>query len=399
MKEFRENVLRKGAAVNPILGFAEQGLSPAEFKRQIIQAFAPFFTNRDVLERIAIDVLAAELPNLAKVRAHPTGQLAFDLARRIYTSCQTKSADQAYRCLADAEPHVAAGRSEFWSAFYLSHSFEALGLHELKHEVFRAIGTLVEGCLQPLLRDLVGQLRISKGQAIQYADLLPLSLGNLIGELYDVTRSEIFAPGPWGVRLNQWRNMAQHYRTSVQGDRIIGWYGEPGNELKVDLSRSELIAVLRTCSAVYDGIKLARSLFCIDHIEHIQPLLPAIRERPEVRVLSFVTAIATQGFEALNVEVSDTDAQVWVRDLIDGDRKARMVHASQFVHALWTYTEAARIAVHYCEKDGRIAASFRASGETCRQFSENEIDLATYLSQMSFQVLKSAPPDSIQPKA
>jgi len=386
MKEFRDKVLRGGASTNPILALAQKGLSPAEFKTQIIEAFAPYFTNHDLLERFAIDVLPAEAVNLGKVRSSPVAQIAFDHARALYLSSERRHREAAYRCFAHAETYVAAGRSEFWSLCYLERPTNALGLHEFKHEIFRAIGTLVESCLQPILRDLLGQLRISRGRDVEYEALLPLPLGNIVGKLHDVTGSEIYAFGPWAVRLNQWRNMAQHYRTSVRGDRIIGWYGEPSHEKTIELSRDELMSVLRSCIAVFDGARLGRSLFGIDRIREIKPFLTGVEDRPEVNILSLVTAMATQGFEATNVEVSEERAEAWLRDHRSADRKARMVHASQFVHVLWTYTEAAEVLVHYCDANGCIAASFSSSGENCELFSEGTIDLATYVNRMSFKV-------------
>jgi hypothetical protein len=138
--------------------------------------------------------------------------------------------------------------------------------------------------------------------------------------------------------------------------------------------------------AVFDGVRLGRSLFGIDRIREIKPFLTGVEDRPEVNILSLVTAIATQGFEATNVEVSDERAEVWLRDHRSADRKARMVHASQFAHVLWTYTEAAEVLVHYCDANGCIAASFSSSGENCELFSEGTIDLATYVNRMSFKV-------------
>ena len=75
-------------------------------------------------------------------------------------------------------------------------------------------------------------MRISRGREGDFSTLHTLPLGNVVGELHDVTHSELYAPAPWGVRLNQRRNMAQHYR-SAQPYR-------PRNRLKLQLELSTI---------------------------------------------------------------------------------------------------------------------------------------------------------------
>ena len=213
-----------------------------------------------------------------------------------------------------------------------------------------------------------------------------ITLGRLVGELFDsLGFTELLAPPPWGVRLNQWRNMAQHHRTRVEGNTIIGFFGEPPNEKTLPLSRDDLMEALRSIVAIFNAIKLARTIFCIDNIEQIRPLLPKIPLREDARLLSLVTGISSQGFKVTNILLTDTESILELIDLQDTS-KQRVIHASQFLLPLWTNTERANLIIRYSNQLGDYTAEFRTTGKACSQLSNNEITLDEYISIVSFTV-------------
>src|SRR5215471_19839451 len=94
-----------------------------------------------------------------------------------------------------------------------------------------------------------------------------LKLGNVVNELHDtLSMPDLIVPPPWGIRLNQWRNIAQHHWSCVRGNLIYGYYGEPPNEQEVRFKRSELLDALRKIYAICEAVSTSRSLFVIDNI-------------------------------------------------------------------------------------------------------------------------------------
>lgn len=384
MKKFREKVLAPGSALNPLLAMAEAGVSPAEIKSFVIEQLSPYFLNHGILEELAIDVLAAEAVNVSWVRANPWAESAFLHVVSMYRLAESRDSDATYRACGEAEPSVTASLADYWSALYLEQPKAGLDLPELKYEVFRNLGSMIEANLQPLLRELLVQVRIARGRGGRISEVQPLTLGNIVGELYDTAGyQELFAPSPWGIRLNQWRNMAQHHGTFVKGEKVHGYYGELHNQRQVELTREDLWQVLRRIFAAYRAVKLARTLFLIDNMEKIRPYMPPLDMREDAAAFSFVAAVATQGFRVEDMNITEVAASAVLVDVVD-TTKMRLVHASQLLLPLWSLAESSSLEILYKDKAGDPKMSFRTTGEACLRLNAGEIDLKTYLTFVDF---------------
>ena len=383
VKRFTESALRHESRPNPLLSLVEEGYTPQQIKQAIIEELQPFFANRDVLEEHAIETLSGELVNLAFVTSDARAQAVFDHVRAIYSTAQTVDATATFRCSAGFEPHIEAGVSEYWSLLYLEIPKGDLELAELKHEVFRNIGTLLEACLQPFLREMLGMLRIGRGKSAVESELLACSLGRVVGELADIThREDIYSPLPWGIRLNQWRNVAQHYRSTAIGDLVRIVVGEGGAAKCIELSRDELNGVLWLIMLYYRAVKLARTLFVVDNIREIGPHLPQFTPRSESIMFAFVASVSTQGFRVTDVRTIDGEVQVWLQDLLPEEQPKRMIHASQLVYALWSRTDAGIARVHYQRADGDPFVTFSATAEDCLALTEERIPMASFVERV-----------------
>ncbi len=72
--------------------------------------------------------------------------------------------------------------------------------------------------MQPALRELPFQTRLGAGQRVTQDDVNRADLGIVIEELARTfSYAQFLAPAPWNVMLNQWRNMAHHFSTRVEG--------------------------------------------------------------------------------------------------------------------------------------------------------------------------------------
>jgi hypothetical protein len=383
VKRFTESALRHAGRPNPLLSLVEEGYTPEQIKQGIIEALTPFFSNRDVLEEHAIETLAGEVVNLAFVRSDPRALSVFDHARELYAQAHLADAAAAHRCCAFFEPHVEAGVAEFWSLLYLEVPKADLDLPEFKHEVFRHIGAMLEACVQPFLREMLGMLRIRRGKIVTESDLAGLPLGNVVAELADVTRREdIYSPQPWGIRLNQWRNVAQHYRATTAGERVRVVFGEGNAAKHLELTRDELNDVLKLVAAYYRAVKLARTLFFVDNIRAIVLHLTDTRPRTESVLFAFVASVATQGFNVVDVRASETALEVWLQDLTPEEQPKRLIHASQLVYPLWARTDAAIVRVHYARSADDAVTTFTATAEDCLALTDQRISMAEFVDRV-----------------
>jgi hypothetical protein len=130
---------------------------------------------------------------------------------------------------------------------------------------------LIEACMQPLLRELLIQVRIRRGKINPELGVEDRDLGLVVGEPFDTSGyPELFAPPPRGIRLNQWRNMAQHHKTRVENGLIVGIYGKGSNEKEVKFKRDALFNALKRIFSIFSVIKTAASIFIVDNLSEYQ---------------------------------------------------------------------------------------------------------------------------------
>ncbi|MDZ4191141.1 hypothetical protein OF113_08315 [Ectopseudomonas chengduensis] len=383
MRNFKTRIIDSGSSQNPFLAMTEAGVQPEEIKQFVIDTLLPYFENHDIVKELAIDVLAPEVVNIYKTKLNPPIESGFNFVLQLYRRAKLSDERASLNACADAEVDISAGLSHYWSCMYLEQEKADLEIHEFAFECFRLMGTLIEACIQPFLRDLLRQTRIVRGKS----SALPtnMSLGNLVGELFDTLGfPELMAPSPWGIRLNQWRNIAQHHRTRIEAGRIVGTYGEHPNEQEISLSRSELMEALRTIAGIFNAIKLARTIYFIDNLHKLKPLLRETNLREDDRLLSLVTAISSQGFRVSNIHLSESEATLELSDL-QSPSEQRVIHASQFLLRLWAETKRASLKVVYSNQAGDYVAEFETTGEACSLLDREETTIEQYLQQVSFK--------------
>lgn len=189
----------------------EAGFSPAQVKELIVSVLEPYFRSRDELAEHAVDVLAGEAFRVIRIKQNARQAKALDHVYRTYRAAESVDALSSYRGCGESERAILAAQSDHWSLFYLELEKADLPIEEFRHEVFRNVGALIESFLFPHLRELLVQVRISRGKPTTLSQILPLKLGNVTNELYETLGfRDLLSPAPWRIRLNQWRNIAQH---------------------------------------------------------------------------------------------------------------------------------------------------------------------------------------------
>lgn len=374
---------------SPLLAFAEEfDMSPGEVKDSIIDLLSPYFTNHEILRRFAIDVLPPEAVNVSKILADPWAREMFVTVLNDYRGAFASNTDACLESFANWENEIQTGLSEYWSAFHLEVGKQDLSLEEFKYETFRNIGMLIEASLQPFLRNLLEQVRIRRRQPTTHQTLRRMELGLVVGELIDTSGyPELFSPPPWNIRLNQWRNMAQHHKSRIDDGKIVGVYGRASNERRISLTRQELFLVVRRVFSVFSLVKTARAIFLIDNIEKYQPKIASLgipATRKEGGILHLAATFATQGFELIDISINDDVVEGVVKDVAGNLTAERIIHSSQFVVPLWVEFQAMRSVIKLEDCKGNLLLTATAEGKACDEVSLGVLPIEEFAKRVAF---------------
>jgi hypothetical protein len=362
---------------------AESGATPAEMKALVLRILSPYFSHPDILERFGLAVLVPNAVMLSRLQGDPWAEsmlLAVLDSHRAAFRVDETAAITAY---CDWEPETQRGLSRWWSSFHLELDKTALPFEHFVHEASRNMGTVIEACAQPLLRELLHVMRIGRCRRTSKMAIAALEFGVVVGELIDTSgMPELFQPPPWGVRISQWRNMCQHFSLVVDGESIVGTYGPADAVRSIVLTRQGLLDALQKIVMVFDIVKQARTIFVLDNIARIGPSMDPGPMPAESGIVCLASAIATQGFEIRDIRTDADSLRLAVRDVTNADPKHRMLHASQFVAAAWYFFPCASVTVVYEDKTGRSHLTTVAKGEDCQKVSEDKISVEEFANRV-----------------
>jgi hypothetical protein len=279
--------------------------------------------------------------------------------------------------------------SEYWSQYHLELYKADLPIDEFKYEVFRNIGVITEACLQPILRDLLTQLQIANDKASPVSAVAEMDFGTVVAAVFRYAPvRDLVAPSPWDIRLNHWRNMAQHHKTKVDGSVIRGVYGTGKHAKQVSFSRLELFTVLTDIHLNWAVARGARIMFLFDNFEEARPFFRSTQVRDDSTLFQLHCNLAAQGFVLVNVTTSGQDTHAVVQDITDEETRSRLAHCSQFVLPVYLYFPNDWVAVDYLDKQGVPVMRFRAGRQDLDKVKEGNEPFEYLAEKVAFESLK-----------
>lgn len=373
------------------LDMVEAGIKPAEIKGAIIALLEPYFDNRETLEKNAVNHLVADSVLLVRIRRDKFFFDKFEKCIGTYRSAKRKDPKGCFKSCVVCLDGIIESEKKFWSVANLEVDKYKLELEDALHECLKNIGEVIEGLEKPYLKVLLCQTRIECGVRGSGNDVKVLDLGQIVTEL--INRSsypELFAPPPWDISLNQWRNIAYHHSAKVEDQKIVCWYGKEPNIKRVQLSRGEMVEVLRKVSNVYYVLKLAHTFFFIDNLEDISKVttFPRKESREESELLNLTVGLASQGFEVVEVNKTVGEAKLIIRDVSDLDMDKRIAHASQFLFPLWLVTRSRKLIIEYRKKDNTPNFLMSVDGETCERIYSGKLEALSLAKKVKMFPLK-----------
>lgn len=373
-----------------LLEMIQLGARPEEVKQGVIESLEPYFENRHVVVKLAVDRLVPESISLARLQKQPWFFQMFEECLATYRNAKRRDAQGSFQCRAAWQTSILQSVSKYWSVLHLEEDKSTLEPEEFLHECLSNIGDIIEGITKPYLKALLHQITVTEGVATATDYIDSLSLGKIVGELTCKSGyPELFMPPPWGIRLNQWRNIAHHSTARIDGAHFVCWYGRTPNVKTICLSRNDLLKVVHSVFCVFKTLKLADTIYFIDNAKEIGRLLPQDEMRVESKFMNLAAGLASQGFVVVEHTSDANEAKLIVRDVSRLNPNERRLHASQFLFPLWVLTRSRQVMVEYREKDDTPNLRVSADSATCQRIYDGEVDPMTLAETMKIVDLKT----------
>lgn len=337
----------------------KNGYTPDDIKQGVIELLSPYFSNQDVLEKSAVNILMSDTIALANLSKNTLAFGLFEYALAIHQRAYSQDKINCVQTSVEWLPAIYEGLSVFWSQYHLELDKQNLPDDEFLHECLRNIGAITEGATKHLTKELLQQQRVANGDYLSKGGTKELDFGMAIDELYKASPNPDFF-APQGVRLNQWRNIAQHLSAQVEDTEFVCKYGKPQREIR--LTRTELYQITKHILDLFSGFKLANTFFTVDHMIELvgAGLTPeSMRKRNEMEISHIVFGLLSQGFEVIGFQRDEKESKLIVRDMTGLDPDKRKIHTVQFVELVWRYAKSEVVSVEYIEQNG--TPNFRTS--------------------------------------
>lgn len=352
------------------------GIKPIEIKDTIIKTFNKYFDNKNILEKYSIEILVPTFVSYLKIKQNNQTMEIFDSYYDIFKKAK-KIDDKCFESFSFWYPEIVASISKFWSIFGLEIDKNMLEDEDKIFECFRNIGDIIEGLSKPYLKNLLCQIKIIDKITPDFQKINNLDLGDILSELIKKTDFiELFAPSPWKIRINQWRNIAYHHNYKITNDNIFCWYGKGINKKEAVFHKNEIIKIAEVIFNCFGLQKLAFDIFFIDNSELIRKYLPNVdyEMRFEAMFMIIAAGIASQGFEILKIEKNPDKAKLIIKDLTNMGLIERSIHASQFLYPLWLMTKAKELTVEYRDSNGIPKLLFHINSKYCEMVNKSELE-------------------------
>lgn len=370
---------------NPFFRAVANGVPPAQVKAGIVAMLSPYVHDASLLEELALEHLAPEALRFLQIRQDEWAVKTFESVRSIYEASAQRSEDDCFDVFSQWQSDVSKGTSGFWSLYHLRDRSTHLPAEDWVYERFRTIGSFIEGAVQPLLRELLGHVRITRGRHGR-GDIRELDFGQVVGELHDTTSNPgAFAPPPWNVRLSQWRNVAQHHSFQLEDGQVQVQYGKAPNIQRQTLSRDDMHLLTVRVAGLFNAASSARAFFVLNNHDRFFSSVPKLEVRSEIPLVHLATALSTQGFQLVDLNLNDDEVVAVIADPVGGDELKRAAHVSQFLYAVWRHFPRDHVRIRYRAHDQRRFV-LTASGDVCASIGSGEAPLEELARKHTFQV-------------
>lgn len=363
MIHMRKKFFDTATKFEPFTALYGEGASPDQVKDAVIQLLDPYVPDKTRLHELAVSALAGEAISIARLSFRQDWKAILDLCFAIRERAIAFNDQRAFELMGYFELPIAEAQRSFSLLVVFEVPKDDLTLGEFAFELIRTLGTLIESTLQPYIKELYCLQVTSSGGTVDPVIVAAEDFGQVCEKLDKLLQDTTFlTPEPWGVRINQLRNIAQHHAYAIKGDSIIATYARSKPPKEVVLSRTDLLALAQELVCRLGALKSSRAITHLNHIEQLDPFLPEAEPHRYSDATALVASFATQGFRLLELKVTDIQATAILEDVAPGDGNQRPIHCSQFVATIASRFRGVSVQVRYLS-NGRHPWTFEASAQ------------------------------------
>ena len=284
----------------------DAGATPAQVKEAIIALLSPYVEDKELLRQLSVTVLANEAACVGQLSSRPDWKSLLDLAFFIRRGAIKTNKIKSFEIITAFEIPIEQAQKKYFLQIIFEQSKKGLNNDEYAFEMFRLIGALIESTIQPFMKELYCLSLIGKGLPVDPATVLRTDFGRIVEQFEKLLDDSCFlSPPPWNVRLNQWRNIAQHHSYVVRGESIVAHYGRSDPPHHIELSREELFAVSKELIRRLGALKSSREITTLNHLNELSPLLPVTERDVYCIATELSAAFSTQGFTLTDLTESN----------------------------------------------------------------------------------------------
>ncbi len=336
-----------------IAQFYELGLTQKEIEVFIVEKHDPYLKNKSI-PRIQVYVYMSQyIDSLIHILFNEETKSLFEKCLEVYWKAKEKDPILCYKSYQYWQEDILQATSKLVSMINNDPDRSDMNLHDFAEDVFTKIGKIIEKIIQPHLRTLLYLEKVINNEIPTALELNKLTLGNIVDELLKFKIFDnLLIPSSWNIKLNQWRNIANHDIYSVVGNKIIGKYGRPPNEKEIELFQPELWMLFLNVNELFSILRLSHSLFFLDNMEEIKPYWDNKQLRQESSLLDLITVYDMFGFSIKDYTIGDNSVKLVVKDLTKKDSDKRLNELLTLIYPTWYKTHKRLIKIEYHDYNG-----------------------------------------------
>jgi hypothetical protein len=328
----RPHYLKTVESFEPFTKALKGGIALAELKESIVDVLNPYVRDKELLWKQAVSVLANEALCIANLNVRTEWKDLLVKSFEIRDSAILKDQLLAYKIICDFELSIREAQRKYSMQILFEQSKDGLNTDEYAFEMFRLIGGLIESTIQPFIKEIYCLAALNAGQNEDTKAVIKADFGQVIEQFSRLNCFPgLLTPGTWDVRINQWRNIAQHHSFSVVGEKIEATYGKSSPKKCIALTREELFSLSKELIRRLGALKSSRELTILNNIEELRGRLPNVEVDIYSKATELAAAFATQGFTLAGLEEAADVVSARILDVNPSPGNIRQIHCSQFV--------------------------------------------------------------------
>lgn len=172
----------------------------------------------------------------------------------------------------------------------------------LAKEAFQMIGERTENSLKPYVLFLNEMCRIIQNKAS-----VPVKFGVALDSLmsYDDVFGALYKRLLLGISASQWRNISDHNNYDIKNDFVEVEYGS-SNRVKKDISRKDLMILLKTIDVLLYMHKTAFTLLSVDYGKYKDVSITADKKNENTKQDNIISQLVETSY-AFNFELKNID--------------------------------------------------------------------------------------------